>query len=238
MMTDPIYLKVREQVEGRSGHPRFAALNALLFTLFTVIFGVGSLFTRLNGSIDGVIYWIIFFWSIILFAHVGIVHVRSAARRKTRQTIIQQEVLKVGETYNLTPEEMIDIHLQLDADLQLRTQAVQRLFTIASGNLVLWPGLLLVSIILYNGLHIISESAFVRFFTLLLQLGLMGTLVSGLGIPIRTLWQKPAQQTDDLRAIYGYKRKRELSEPANQPIEENEDELVDYDEYEQVQKQR
>lgn len=236
-MTDPIYVKIRGRIERRlSGTPHLVTVNALLFTLFTVPFGMVSVLTRTEDNIDGVIYLVILGWSIILLVHTGATYLRSGAWHKTRETFIQQEILDEGDTYALTPEEMIAMHLQLSADLQRNTQPIQRLLRVAIGNVVLWPGFLLVSTIFFNNLEVVHNDNTTHFFTVLLQIALMGTLLLGFLIPVRELWQKTETQTDDLRTIYGYKRKRELSETANQPTDENEDQLVDYGEYEQVQK--
>ena len=68
-MSASFYINVREQVEQHlNKSPRLAILHGLLFTAFSVPVGLWSVLT--HPTIDGVVYWTIFLWSIVLFGHM------------------------------------------------------------------------------------------------------------------------------------------------------------------------
>lgn len=208
-MNDYLYEKVSKRVERRlSTSATLVVLNTLLFSLFTVPVGLWSKFTHGSGTIDGRVYWVIVLWSIGLFMQTAFTYARSGARRKTREKIIQEEVLDAGDIYNLSPDEMIDLHLRQSSAVQIRTKPLHRVMQIAVGNVVLWPGVLIAAYILFNMTHIVSDAYFSLFFNTLLVLALIGSLVLGLMLPVRELWSKKEDVHDNLRAIYGYKRKR------------------------------
>lgn len=208
-MNDFLYEKVNKRVERRlSKSPRLAIINAFLFTLFTVPVGLWSKFTHPSGTIDGVVYWVIVLWSIGLFAHTLSLYARSGARRTPRETIIQEEVLDAGETYQLEPDEMIDLHLRLSTAIETQSRPIKQLMTIGIGNLLLWPGTLILATLLYNIAQIINEDHFGGFFNALLVLSLIGSFVFGLMLPLQELRGKQPDRAHDLYAVYGYKRKR------------------------------
>jgi hypothetical protein len=207
-MTDDLYRKVRNRVERRlSKSPRLVTIHALLFTFFSVPVGLWSLRTHSGGSIHGVVYWTIFFWSIGLLIHASYLFLHSGAWRGAREKYIQEEVLDAGESYDLEGDELIDLHVHLADDIQMRSQVFSRLLLNALGNLVLWPGVLVTMMVVY-GLEIIPPVNFSSAFNSVLTLALLGTLILGIALPVRELSKKKSKNHDDLRAIYGYKRKR------------------------------
>lgn len=226
LMNDFLYEKVSKRVERRlSKSPRLAIINAFLFTLFTAPVGLWSKFTHASGTIDGVVYWVIVLWSIGLFAHIASLYIRSGARRNPREKIIQEEVLDAGESYQLEPDEMIDLHLRLSTDIEIQSKSIKQLMTIGISNLLLWPGTLILATLLYNVAQIITEDRFGGFFNALLILSLIGSFVLGLMLPLRELRGKQSDHTHDLYAIYGYKRKRSSAIETQDVETELEDDL-------------
>ena len=221
-MRDAYYLKIRSRVERRlSQRPRLATIHALLFTLICVPLGFWGIFTH-PVSINGVAYWVIFLWSIVLFGHVAYSYINSGAWARKREKHIQEEVLDAGETYDLDQQEMVDLHLLLRDDLQKRSQGYNWLMLNALGNVALWPGLLLVMLFLLRT-NVISGYSFSLVFRAALLLALLGTATLGLLLPIRELRRsQPNHGEQDLSAIYGYRRKRK-GIPQNESLAHLED---------------
>jgi hypothetical protein len=212
-MRDALYIHVRKRVERRlSGSPRAATLNALGFTLLAGPLALLSLVLRVSdgipfGSIDGVVYWVSFLWSIVLLAHVTRVYWHSSARAAWREKQIEGEVFDVGELDHLDSEDMIDLHERLSDDLQRSAGVYHRLLLNAGLNFLLWPGLLL-GMWLAQGLMSPWLSSAGLLFSQLLPFAVIGTMLLGLALPVRRVFFGSRRDRDDLRAIYGGKRKR------------------------------
>ena len=219
-MRDDLYPKVRRRVERRlSGSPRAATLNALAFTIFAGPLALLSLYIRYNdgnpfGSVDGVVYWVCFFWSVILFADAGWLYWRSPTRASWREKRIEEEVSDVGDLVGLSADEMIGLHERLSDELQRGSDAYRRLMLNASANLMLWPGLLL-GLWIAQGLVSPWLTSGAALFTLALPFAIVGTLLLGLVLPLRALFASPRRERPDLHAIYGGKRKRD-AEPSHE----------------------
>jgi hypothetical protein len=219
---DAFYIKLRTRVESRlSKSPTLITIHALLFTVIGFLLGLWGLVSH-PLSIDGVAYWIIFIWSIILFGHTAYSYLNSGAWERKREARIQDEVLDAGETYDLDQDEMLTFHLQLSEDIQKRSQNFNPLFLNGLGNLALWPGLSILMFILFKTNMIQAAS-----FRATLFLSVFGTLLLGFLLPVRRLWQRqPADSERHLRAVYGYGRKRKGMALDNRKswLEEHEDE--------------
>ncbi len=210
-MEDAFYLKLRARVERHlSKSPKSAIIHALLFTIVTVPLGLWGVFSH-PVSVNGVIYWVIVLWSIVLFIHTRSLYLNSGASRGKREKYIEEEVLDAGETYDLDSDEMLALHLQLSDDIQKRSQNFKSPVLNALGNLILWPGMLVILLGLLAA-GIITEYNFSSIFRPALVAAILGTFLLGFLLPVRQLWQNQ-MSTEDLRTTYSAKRKRkDLSE--------------------------
>lgn len=204
-MLDDLYFILRDRIEGRLTRPRLLTLHALLFTLFAVVAGFTTSSLSGNGMMNGLVYWIIFFWTVILGAHTLYTFLRSGAWSGTRETAIPNEVLDAGSQNDLSQEEMIALHRQLSDDIRQRSGVFYRLAAISAGNLLLWPGIL-VALLISQRVFGDSEGLFSTFNIGAMWFSLLGSLVLGLLLPFRVLIS-PAPRPA-LHTIYSRKRKR------------------------------
>lgn len=219
---DDIRDKVQQRVERHLARsPLFATLNALLFTLFTATFGFFSALTHPGGAIDGVIYWTIFFWSILVAIHSIIAFQQSGAWHRRRTRLIQDEVTDAGDTYQLTTDEMIELHLQTEEDIRKDASPFHMVLLNGVGNFALWPGGLVAMLIVQRFSNQFGSGFTPLDFRTGLMVMLIGTLALGFLLPLRELLlllpgselqRHQHDKTATLRALYGYKRKRHLSE--------------------------
>jgi hypothetical protein len=206
-MVENPYFRIRGKIEHRLSKPRGAILNAVLFTVYTVFAGFGSLMMSSGEGINPLIHISILLWSIVLALHTGRDYLRSGAWTGAREKAIQQEVLEAGETLNLSEDEMIDLHQQLAEDVAARAQPLfNKAAVVAAVNILLWDGVL-AGILVYSRFASVSASSF-TYFTLL---ALVGTLLVGFTLPIgKVLREQRARE--DLRAIYGKQKRKRQSE--------------------------
>ncbi len=227
-MLEDIYIKVHKRVSRRlSRLPYLAAINALLFTLFTVPAGFLSYFLSPYGSIDGVVYWTIVGWSFVLLAHVGYVYGHSAAREGLRERTVREEVFDAGDDLALSGDELMSLHRQLLEDVQTQPRLFRRLMFNALGNLLLWPGMLIAMVGLIRGTN--DGAGSMNLFIMGFFVSLLGTLGLGFTLPIKQLFRKQAAD-DDVRAFYGAKRKRKVKPSSDPAVSDSamgsDDELV------------
>lgn len=206
-MTDAIYKKTKDRVERRlSKLSRWPIMHALLFTLFTVPLGLVSLLIPPVGSINGVVYWVVFFWSIALFLHIAYLFFQSGAWAQKRETYIKEELLDIGDSYDLIEAEYIALHLRISEEIEQQSQPFERLMINAFGNLLLWPGNLIAMLIVQR--IVMNNADFALIFSGSLFLAVLGTLFLGLLLPVRAINPSTHQQLNALHRIYGYKPKR------------------------------
>ena len=126
---------------------------------------------------------------------------------------------------------MVELHLQLSDDIRSEASLFRQAMTNALGNVLLWPGMLFITLIPFQ-----REWATIELFRASLLISPLGTLLLAFLFPIREWLRSPVQKRDTLRAAYGSKRKREAS--ARLALVDNEGELVlESDEAEPKQKQ-
>jgi hypothetical protein len=201
-MYDDLYETLRRRVQRRlSNLPRLATLNAILFSVFTVCVGISSMLSRPSGNMDGGVYWIIFLWSLILTGQTLLNYRRSASLTAYREHVIYEEILDVGDTVDLSAQEMSMLHGRLAYELTRESPAVNRLLSVVLGNLFLWPGMLIVGLFLrFSGVNL----TFV-----LEQLPLVGTLLLSFAIPVQLLWRKSEQASTFQYSFEKQKRKND-----------------------------
>jgi len=208
-----VYNKILTRVERRlNTSPRLVILNALLFTIFSTIFGFQSVLTgthAVNGTIDGVVYWAIFFWSVIVCGHASFAYLNSGAWRRAREKHVQEEILDAEDIFDLDTDDMIQLHLEISEDIQQRSQVFKRLLLSTLGYAAMWPGALMVMLILR------WSPDFTNLFHAVLLFSLTGTLLLGFTLPVRQLFKRSQKQVKSLSSIYGYKRKRKRVQAAN-----------------------
>jgi hypothetical protein len=241
MQTDELYDRARRRAERRlAGPPRLATLHAALFTLFTVPAGLFSVIMRGGNSIDGVIYWVVFFWSLVLALHAGMIFLRSGAWGPLREQVIEEEVKEIGTDHALDRESMMDLHVAVSDDIRRESGTFMRILFNAAGNVALWPGVLVALM----GLQYLFGVNVGLFFTTALLLALFGTLALGFILPLHLLRDlSSGGQRRDRRHIYARyetpKVKRDPSAESAQRLELAEDgELVwrDFDDEETARK--
>ena len=224
--------KVQTRVERHLAQsPRFATLHGLFFTASVLLFGLLTILFSSGGGFPGLLYLMLVLWSVPLALHTTFAFWQSGAWRGRRSRLVRDEVLDAGETYDLSTDEMIDLHVRVDETIRKQAQPFNRVLLYGLGSLVLWPGS--VAGVLF--LNIFGLGYWFGNFTNLLALLLMGSFVLGLllplgqlryllpgGAPVRDQYRRDAH----LREMYAHKRKRHLSEAERR--------LSDWDETEEA----
>lgn len=242
-MTDRVYLILRNRIERRLEKPRTLIPHMALFTLYSVIAGTMSIITRPMGNMDGVFYWTIFFWSVIVSMHTLYAYLRSGAWATTRDRLVQEEILEASEEFHLSADEMAELHDRLSEDIGDRSRTFNKLAAAGAGYFFLWPGtlilLFIVQRLIFGGSPPDDNVVFRGILQLWQPLILVGTLLlSGLLISWRDLLPK-AKSRDELYELYRSKGKREESDHAILPefYEQEEDEGEDLTEPEENTRQ-
>lgn len=243
MLTD-IEDKVQARVERHLAlSPRFATLHAVLFTLSGVLFGLMSLMYFSGSGFPGLLYIMMVLWSVPLAMHTTFAFWQSGAWRGRRSRLVHEEVLDAGETYSLSTDEMIELHLHVDEAVRKQSQPFTRVLLNGLGNLLLWPGA--VAAVMVLNVFFGAGYWFADFSTVMAVL-LMGTLsLAGLlplgqlryllpgGAPV----QEQYRRSEHLRSMYADKRKRSVHEAASRLSDVYEqDELDELDEMVEIKR--
>ncbi len=212
-MRDDLYIKTLKRVQRRlSGAPRLGTAHALLFTAFTVPAGLftGFYFNRV-GVIDFLAYASIVGWSLLLFVHAGYLYLHSGALKRRRERIVQEEVLDAGDSFDLSEDDMIALHTRLDETVRAHSQAHVRLLANAFVNVLLWPGIMVLIPFAVVFLGIMNSGYVEVIGRFVLMFAVLGTFLAAFALPFRSLRPSIRDETDNLRAVYGYKRKRDAA---------------------------
>jgi hypothetical protein len=202
---DPTYTHLTRRIARRLHQSTLPLIiNAVLFTLFTVIVGLSTTLNAATGTVVGAVYWLIFLWSVSLAVHSGYAFYRSGAWARRRERIIEQEVTDVAALTDFTADDLADLHLQLSAEFQESGRSFWLLVINGLGNLILWPGLLVMLLIGSN----IGVLAIETIFRPAILLAMLGTGALGL-LPLAALRQviqqrgdRPVDERDRLRDVY------------------------------------
>jgi hypothetical protein len=225
LMPENPYFYVRSAVERRLSKPYAAMRHIALFTVCAFIGGVITLLRIDNpaGFVDGGIWFFTALWSIVLGAHVGRAYLRSGTWTNTRETVLEEEMLKAQEIYNLSADDMIDLHQRISEEVAQRTKPVFNPLALVAGvDMVLWLGMLFLVMIVSRVLgEAVAVFSYVQF------ISLVGTLAIGLTLPFNKALRQP-RTVDDLRAVYGSggKRKRQPEDYESDVIVDDAGELV------------
>jgi hypothetical protein len=236
-MSDRAYLILQNRIERRLEKSRTLIPHMALFTLYSVIFGTVSITMRPMGNMDGVIYWSIFAWSVLVSMHTLYTYMRSGAWTATRERLVYEEVLEAGDEFHLSSEEMIDLHERLSDSIRKRSSTFNKLAAVGAGYFLLWPGSLIFLLILkwlIVGDGLPEDSSTLTAISQIWQpLSLLGMLLlSMLLIPWRALLPQ-AKSRSDLYALYQGKSKRgaQLTIPEGESeIDEEGEILPEYEE--------
>lgn len=214
---DRTYIILGNRIEQRLEKPRVLMQHMGLFAAYTVVFGGMSIISRPMGNMDGIFYWTIFAWSVLVGMHTLYAYMRSGAWTATREQFIQEEILEYANEFELSETEMVDMHQRLSENVEARAGIFRKLARIGSGYFIVWPGSMLLLFILkllitgpygrpednavYNGLMQLWQ-----------PLSLLGTFaLSTLLIPWQRLFP-PSNTQNDLLKVYQGKGKRNASD--------------------------
>jgi hypothetical protein len=233
-MSDRTYFILRNRVERRLEKPRTLIPHMGLFTAYTVIFGGMSMITRPQGNMDGIFYWTIFAWSVIVGMHTIYAYMRSGAWAATRERLIQEEILEFADEFALSEAEMIDLHERLSQDIRGRAKDFDKLAWIGGGFFILWPGSLILLFILQRllvGSNPPEDNQLLAaVFQLWQPLSVLGTLVlSMMLVPWRQLLPQ-AKSRQDLREVYQGKGKRGAERLSTEVFDDEGEILPEYEE--------
>jgi hypothetical protein len=215
-MNDELYKKLRRRVEYRlAKSPRYATINALLFSIFGIIAGVFTYFTTFDSMWGR---WINEFsilailaavgWAGLTLLYSGSLFFQSGAWTRRRENLIQTEILDAMKSYDLDEDDWIELHLALSKDIDERSRPFRRLVYHAGINAVTWIGGLggLWSLWFFFGSPDFDYS---MLYIILLPVITFATIFL---LPVRQIFQKPEQNVEHLRALYSGKPKRAQAE--------------------------
>jgi hypothetical protein len=204
-MADRRYFILRNRVEAKLAKPRAIILHVGVFAAYTLVFGGMSLLTRTSGTMDGIFYWTIFGWSVLVGLHTAHTYTRSGAWAATRERLIQTEILEASIGLDLSEADMIEMHQRLSQEISANAAPFRQLALLAARYLLIWPGSLILLFILqrlinYNNLN--GDSVFDSLLTLWQPFSLILTLI----VTLQFLpWQQLLQQgksDEDLHGVY------------------------------------
>jgi hypothetical protein len=215
-MNDELYKKLRRRAEYRLAKaPRYATVNALLFSIFGIIVGGFTYFTtfdsmwgRWMNEFSFLAMLAVVGWAGLTVLYTGALFFQSGAWARRRENLIQTEILDVMKNYDLDEDDWIELHLALSKDIDERARPFRRLVYHAGINAVTWIGGLggLWTLLFLFGVPSFDYS--------MLYIALLPviTFASIFVLPIRQIFQKPEQNVEHLRALYSTKPKRAQAE--------------------------
>lgn len=236
-MSDRTYLILRSRIERRFEKPRILMQHMALFSLYTVIFGTMSIISRSMGNMDGIFYWTIFAWSVLVGMHTIYSYLRSGAWAATREQAIQEEILEAVDEFAFSDTEMMDLHQRLSEDIQARSGIFRKLARIGAGYFIAWPGSMLILYMLQ--LLIVGRYGFQSGTYPLLEglyqiwqpLSLLGTFVLSMFlIPWQQIRLQGKSQEEMLKAYQGKGKRLSGERLAADLTGEDGEFLTDYDE--------
>lgn len=215
-MSDRAYFILRNRIANRLEKPRNLISHIALFTAYTVIFGTMSMVVRGQGMMDGIFYWSIFGWSVLVGMHTIHAYLRSGAWAATRDRLINEEILEAADEFDLSSEEMIDLHERLAESIQQdkNSRIFNQLAAVGGGNFGIWNVSLVLLFILQRllvGFNPPEENSFLNLvFSVWQPLSVFATLcLSATLVPWQSLIPRSKSRTD-LSELYHSKGKREM----------------------------
>ncbi len=215
-MNDELTRKIRSRVEYRLAKaPRYATINALLFSLAAAALGVLAFMMPPDWSslYYGSMVFILMLFGVIAWAGLTALYAiglfaQSGAWSRRREQLIQSEILEVIERYNLEEDDSVDLHLKVSQEVEQNAQPFRRLLVHGLLNGIGWVGGfgLLALFWLFIGFF-----PFVSTGSLLVAMSAV-SLLSIPMLPLHVIFQKQEPSVEHLRAVYGGKPKRTMAE--------------------------
>jgi hypothetical protein len=225
-MTDSIYADALERIERRLSKPRDLALHSIFFSAVTIIAVISNLTTY--NFVDGKTYWGVYFWCLALAAHGFFHYRRSGLSKNAREEAIQTELLSLAAEYDLSIEELIDLHARLADDVARRAVPLRWTLGTIVGYQALWQGLL------WSGLLVSTFFDYVTpgYMTPLQITAYGGTMILGfVQIVVMFLSRRTASEDDELRnaylrALYNTKLEKSKRQATQRMAVDDEGEIV------------
>jgi hypothetical protein len=215
-MSDQQYYRLLERIERRLSKPTSLRAHAIIFGLVSTIFGAITAATSPFGLIDSYVYVGIMAWCFLLSAHTVWTYARSGAWHGTREKMIRETLLDFADDYELSADEMVDLHERLSHEVSQNALPIKWVSGTVGAQIGLWFGMFGVAFMLSLVRPIVRESLF----PILQGLPMFGTLLLTLGL-IASPFLSPRKQNDaamrsaHLHAVYSEKaakRKREFND--------------------------
>ena len=209
-MNDELARKIRARVEYRLAKaPRYATLNALLFSLVAAAFGLLVIMMPYDFSFFAgyVMLFGIIGWAGLTALYAIGLFVQSGAWGRRREQVRQNEILAATARYDLEEDEWVDLHLKVSQEVEQNAQSFRRLLIHGLLNGFGWVGGF--GLVGFFWFFLASSADFTGDF--LAVMPLISLLSIALG-PMYVLFQKPEQNVEHLRAVYGGKPKRRVAE--------------------------
>jgi hypothetical protein len=145
-MSDQIYFEALQTVQQRLNKPRNLTIHTLLFSFGVPVVGVLiAMPTRGSYMLDGRFYWVAIVWSLVLLGHGIFNYLRSGAWARHREQVIRTALLELALAYDLSTDELIELHKQLEDDIREQSKLTNKVMLAASSHAILWWGALVFS---------------------------------------------------------------------------------------------
>lgn len=214
-MSDTLFYEALQTIQQKLSKPRDLIIHTLLFSFVAPITAILNTLPYVANQIDGKVYWGIFFWCLALVGHGVFSYLRSGAWKSHREQTIRYTLLEMAHTYDLSTEELVELHQQLDDEVRRRAAIIRKPMAGIIGHSLLWQGMLLLMLPLSrNEAYAEMTLSLIQTMPVIgsLLIGMVLAVVLGLGLFKR---EGAVRRDDHLHALYASKvekRKRNSTE--------------------------
>ncbi|MFN8375468.1 MAG: 2TM domain-containing protein [Anaerolineae bacterium] len=195
-MHNPLYDEALRRVERRLSHPIRLSAHAILFSVVSVIAAFSNL-TSYAYIPDGS-YWGLYFWGLALVAHGVYAYRRSGLSKSRREQVIQEELLAMSAAYDLTLEEMVDLHDELAREAAVRAVPLRWTLGTIAGYQAVWQGFIGAGLLsTMMGGYLTND-----FVEMLRTAPFVGAGVLGFVLLLVTIWGRRSGEDSDVRSAY------------------------------------
>jgi hypothetical protein len=198
-MTDPIYADALERIERRLSNPRDLAIHAILLSTVATIAALSNIFTY--RMIDNGTYWGIYLWIWVLAAHGFFHYRRSGLSKNAREEAIQAELLRLAAEYDLSVEELVDMHARLAEDVTRRATPLRWTLATIAGYHASWQSVLFIGLLI-NGLGGYYLTQIDVFMSSLQTAPFVGTTILGFVQLVALFFGRRTSEDTELRNAY------------------------------------
>jgi hypothetical protein len=237
-MSDSLYLEAVERIERRLSQLRLPTVHALLFGFLASAVGLTSASASLVGVMNGVVYWVIFLWCLILLAHGTNSYLHSGAWKNHREKVIHEELVQIAYRDDLSPAELADLHQRLSDDIRQRAAPFHWTMGTIASYAGLWQGMFMVGLVINSVARETVETT--NILTIVLQIiPLVGTVLLALGLVGANvlLQRKPenaAARAAYLHDLYNIKADKRKNAAGERLVINEEGEIMDDEEQKQA----